>query len=102
MAMSELGYTKYGDSYKEMKIYAKEKGFTFPYLYDGETQATAKAYGCLATPHVFLFDRDRRLRYAGRFDDSRFPRPATIQSPDTRNAVDALLARRKVPTDKTR
>jgi hypothetical protein len=40
-----------------MKLYAKERGFIFPYLYDGATQATAKAYGCLCTPHMFLFDR---------------------------------------------
>ena len=45
-----------------MKLYAKEKGFTFPYLYDGDTQVTAKAYGCLATPHVFLFDQELRIR----------------------------------------
>ena len=46
----ELGYSKYGDSYEEMKPYADEEGFTFPYLYDGDTQKTAMAYGCLATP----------------------------------------------------
>src|SRR5580704_19077987 len=62
MDIGELGYTKYGDSYEEMKLYAKEQGFTFPYLYNGDTQTTAKAYGCLCTPHVFLFDRDRKLR----------------------------------------
>jgi peroxiredoxin len=100
--IDELGYSKYSDSFDEMKLYAKEKGFTFPYLYDGDTQATAKAYGCLATPHVFLFDRDRRLRYAGRFDDSRFPDPATVKSADTRNAVEALLAGRKVRVEQTR
>jgi len=100
--IDELGYSKYSDSFEEMKIYAREKGFTFPYLYDGETQATARAYGCLATPHVFLFDRDRRLRYAGRFDDSRFPDPATVKSHDARNAVEALLAGRPVPVEQTR
>ncbi len=42
-----------------MKPYAEEHGFTFPYLYDGETQAMAKRYGCLATPHVFVFDAAR-------------------------------------------
>src|SRR5882757_7705497 len=84
VAVTELGYSKYNDSYEEMKLYAKEQGFPFPYLYDGDTQVTAKAYGCLATPHVFLFDRERRLRYMGRFDDSRFPDPATVTSPDAR------------------
>src|SRR5581483_9119979 len=52
--VGELGYSKYNDSYDEMKLYAKERGFTFPYLYDGDTQSTAKAYGCLCTPHVFI------------------------------------------------
>jgi peroxiredoxin len=46
----ELGYSKYNDTYDEMKLYAKERGFTFPYLNDGDTQKTAKAYGCLGAP----------------------------------------------------
>ncbi len=100
--IGELGYSKYNDSYEEMQLYAKEKGFTFPYLYDGETQATAKAYGCLATPHVFLFDEQRKLRYAGRYDDSRFADAASVTSPDTRNAVEALLAGRVVPVELTK
>ena len=100
--LDELGYSKYSDSYDEMKLYAKEAGFTFPYLYDGEKQATAKAYGCLATPHVFLFDQERRLQYQGRFDDSRFPDSATVTSPDARNAVEALLAGRLVSVEVTR
>src|SRR5688500_11372209 len=61
VSVDELGYSKYNDSYDEMKLYAKERGFTFPYLYDGDTQAVSKAYGCLCTPHVFVFDRERKL-----------------------------------------
>jgi len=100
--IGELGYSKYNDSYEEMKLYAKEAGFSFPYLYDGDTQVTAKAYGCLATPHVFLFDQQRHLRYAGRFDDSRFADASTVTSPDTRNAVEALLAGKPVPVEMTK
>jgi peroxiredoxin len=100
--IDELGYSKYNDSFEEMKLYAKEQGFTFPYLYDGDRQAAAKAYGCLATPHVFLFDRQRKLRYVGRFDDSRLPDPATVTSADARQAVEALLAGRPVPVEVTR
>jgi peroxiredoxin len=100
--IDELGYSCYNDSFAEMKLYAKDRGFTFPYLYDGETQTAAKAYGCLATPHVFLFDADRRLRYKGRFDDSRFPDPATVQEPDARLAVEALLAGKPVAVAETR
>jgi len=100
--IDELGYSNYNDSFEEMKLYAKERGFTFPYLYDGETQATAKAYGCLATPHVFVFDGERRLRYKGRFDDSRFPDPATVQAADAPAAVEALLANKPVTVAETR
>jgi peroxiredoxin len=102
MAIGELGYTKYGDSYEDMKLYAKDRGFTFPYLYDGDTQTTAKAYGCLCTPHVFLFDHDRKLRYMGRFDDSRFAETNTVHSTDTRNAVEELLAGKPVTTEVTK
>jgi peroxiredoxin len=102
VSITELGYSKYNDSFAEMKPYAQEAGFTFPYLYDGETQATAKAYGALATPHVFLFDRERKLRYAGRFDDNRFPGPEGVTSPDTRNALEAMFAGKPVPVPLTR
>ena len=102
VAIGELGYSKYNDSYEEMKLYAKDRGFTFPYLYDGDRQQTAKAYGCLCTPHAFLFDRDRRLRYMGRVDDSRFADPVTVKSPDARNAVKAMLDGKPVPVAVTK
>lgn len=98
----ELGYSQYGDSYEDMVKHAAEQGFNFPYLYDGDTQEVAKAYGCLATPHVFLFDEERRLRYQGRFDDSRFAVIETIKSHDAIVATDALLAARDVPITVTR
>lgn len=85
-----------------MKLYARDEGFTFPYLYDGTTQQVAKAYGCLATPHVFLFDKERKLRYQGWFDDSRFPDAATVKSPDAKNATLALLDGKPVPVAVTR
>lgn len=97
----ELGYSKYGDSFPEMKLYAKEMGFPFPFLYDGETQSVAMAYGCLATPHVFLFDQDRKLRYKGWIDDCRFPGEEHVKKPDLRNAVAALVAGQPVPVEVT-
>jgi peroxiredoxin len=102
LRVEELGYSKYSDSYDEMKLYARDRGFTFPYLYDGGTQKTAKAYGCLCTPHLFIFDRERRLRYEGRFDDSQSPDPATVHSTDGANAMEALLAGQPVPVAVTR
>src|SRR3954469_18481229 len=102
LSIDELGYSKYNDGFDDMKKYAAEGRFNFPYLYDGENQATAQAYGCLAPPHVFLFDADRTLRYKGQFDDSHLEDPATVKSPDARNAVEALLAGKTVPTEITK
>lgn len=101
LSIDELGFSKYNDGFDDMRRYAAESGFNFPYLYDGETQGVAKAYGCLATPHVFIFDADRKLRYKGRFDDSRFAEESTVKSSDARNAVEALLAGRPVPVEIT-
>jgi len=102
LRIDELGYSKYSDSYEDMKLYARERGFKFPYLYDGGTQTTAMAYGCLCTPHLFIFDQERRLRYKGRFDDSQTPDPASVHSTDGANAIEALLAVRPVPVEATR
>lgn len=102
LSIDELGYSKYNDGFDDMKKYAVEEGYNFPYLYDGATQAIAKAYGCLATPHVFIFDGDRKLRYKGQFDDSRFADEATVKSQDARLAVEALLAGKPVPVEITK
>jgi thiol-disulfide isomerase/thioredoxin len=98
----ELGYSKYDDSFEHMKLYAKDEGFVFPYLYDGETQATAKKFGCLATPHVFIFDRARTLRYQGWLDDSRFPDASTVKRQDAKEAIVALLEGKPVPVAETK
>lgn len=98
----ELGYSKYDDSFEDMTPYAKEHGFTFPYLYDGETQATAKKYGCLATPHVFIFDANRKLQYKGRLDNSRYPDPKTVKTRDARVALTAMLSGKPVPVPVTK
>ncbi len=100
--LNELGYSVYGDSLEDMKHHAKENNFQFPYLYDGETQNVALAYGARATPHIFIFDEARKLRYVGRIDDSKYGDPATIKSHDARNAIDALLAGEEVPVATTR
>src|SRR5947209_12278188 len=78
-----------------MKIRAREKQFNFPYLYDGETQSVATAYGPAATPHVFIFDRERKLRYQGRIDDVEKP-TKTPNVQDTRNGLDALLNKQEL------
>lgn len=98
----ELGYSKYNDGPDDMKLHAQEQGFNFPYLYDGETQAAAKAYGCLATPHLFIFDAARKLRYQGYLDESRYADLATVKKPAARNAVEALLAGQPVTVAETK
>jgi len=98
--LDELGYTDLSDTLEEMKIRARDRGFTFPYLYDGESQSAARAYGPVATPHVFVFDHERKLRYTGRIDDSENPILATTH--DTRTAIEALLAGRRVPVETTK
>ncbi len=100
--LNELGYSLYGDTLEEMKLHAERYEFTFPYLYDGETQSTARAYGAIATPHLFLFDRERKLRYTGRLDDSRYGDPATIGKHDAREAIEALLADKPIAEPVTR
>jgi peroxiredoxin len=97
--LDEMGYTDVGDSLEEMKVRAAYRHFNFPYLYDGETQKVSQAYGPSATPHLFIFDAERKLRYQGRVDNN--PREPLVTSRDARNAIDAILADRPVPVAKT-
>jgi len=98
--LDELGYSDMGDTFEEMKIRTRDKGYNFPYLYDGKTQAVTLAYGAVATPHLVIFDNQRKLRDVGRFDDSE-KKPKQVKSNDAINAVEAILAGRKVPVEKT-
>ena len=90
LSLSELGYTDLGDTYEEMLIRYKDKKFNFPYLYDSDDQKTALAYGPVATPHAFVFDSAKKLKYVGRIDSSE--KPGTANGEDLRNAIDAVLA----------
>ena len=92
--LDELGYTDVSDSLAEMKIRAQYRHFNFPYLYDGETQKVSRAYGPTATPHLFIFDSERKLRYEGRVDNN--PREQYVTRRDAREALDALLAGKPV------
>jgi peroxiredoxin len=88
--LDELGWSDLGDSFDEMKLRAKARQFTFPYLYDGDTETVSRAYGPVATPHAFVFDAARKLRYVGAIDDSE--RPQHVKKHYVRDALDALLA----------
>jgi len=92
--LSEYGYTDVGDSFDDMKIRAKYRNFNYPYLYDGADQAVALKYGPTATPHAFIFDQQRILRYEGRIDSNQREQLATKH--EVRDAIDALLAGKPV------
>jgi peroxiredoxin len=97
--LSEKGHTDLGDSFPEMKLRAQYRHFNYPYLYDGDTQAVALKYGPTATPHAFVFDKDRILRYEGRIDNN--PREELVTKHEVRDAIDALLAAKPVEVQDT-
>ena len=78
------------DSFEHMKTHAREYGYKFPYVRD-DSQDVALAYGALRTPHFYVFDGERKLRYTGRMDDN--PRnPGKETTHELRDALDAMLA----------
>jgi len=97
--IDELDSSDISDSLEEMKIRVEYKNLHYPYLYDGETQSVTRSYGPQATPHVFVFDKDRKLRYEGRVDNSY--RTELVNTRDARDAIDALLAHRDVTVTHT-
>jgi len=98
--LDELGYTDLSDSFEEMKLRAAYKKYNFPYLYEGDRSGQSRAYGPTATPHAFVFDAERKLRYHGRIDDSE--REQYVKVRDLRVTLDALLAGKSAPVERTR
>jgi thiol-disulfide isomerase/thioredoxin len=98
--LDELGYTDLEDSLPEMKVREADRHITWPYLYDGTTQNIATKFGVIATPHVFIFDQDRNLRFEGQIDNNQ--RPDLVTSRDTRAALEELLAGKPVTVTDTR
>jgi thiol-disulfide isomerase/thioredoxin len=98
--LDELGWTDLSDSFAEMKIRAGDRQFNFPYLYDGDTESVAQTYGPVATPHVFVFDSEHKLRYTGAIDDSE--RVQFVRKNYLRDALDSLLAGRSPADSKTK
>lgn len=96
----ELGYTDLDDTFESMRIRARQRAFNLPYLDDGATEKVSKQYGPVATPHVFIFDKVRKLRYQGRLDDNE--RESLVRSRDARNAIEALLAGKEPPRTQTK
>jgi peroxiredoxin len=100
LQLQDLSFSDVGESLDDMKARAAHRQIGYPYLSDGEAQAVTRAFGVVSTPHVFVFDRDRKLQYEGRVDDNL--REDAVQSPDARNAIDAVLAGKPAPLARTR
>jgi thiol-disulfide isomerase/thioredoxin len=98
--LDELAYSDLSDSFAEMQERARHEKFNFVWLDDGPKQELSHKVGPVATPHVFIFDKARKLRFEGRIDDAE--RESSATSHDTRNALDALLAGKDPPATTTR
>jgi peroxiredoxin len=83
------------DSPEKMTIFAKESGYTFPYLYD-ESQEVARAYDAACTPDFYVFDGQMNLVYRGQLDDARPGNDTPLTGKDLRAALDAVLVNRPV------
>lgn len=88
------------DSYDNMKKRAKEKNIPYLYLYD-ETQEIAKSYGAVRTPHVFLLDKDKKVRYIGAIDDNS-DEPENVKEKFVENAIEALKAGNEIAVKETK
>ena len=90
-----------GDGFEDMKVRAKEKGFTFPYLFDAE-QTVFPKFGASKTPHVYIVNKSTmQIEYIGAIDNSS-KNPDAVTEKYVENAVDALLAGKKVEKTETR
>jgi peroxiredoxin len=87
------------DSFDEMKKRANAKKFNFPYLHD-ETQGVAKAFGATHTPQIFLFDKNRKLKYEGKIDDN-WQEPENVKSKYLREAILEVLNEKEVSVPET-
>jgi len=78
------------DAFDKLAARWRERGYGFPYLHD-EAQDVARAFGAVCTPDIFVFDRDRRLAYRGRIDDS-WKDESRVTRRELADALDALVA----------
>ena len=83
------------DSPEKMAEEVRQRGYTFPYLFD-ETQEVAKAYRAACTPDFYVFDSGRSLVYRGQMDDARRGNDLPVTGRSLRDAVDAVLAGKAV------
>ena len=97
--IDELDSSDVSDTLDEMKIRVAYKHLQYPYLYDGDTESVSRAYGPQASPHIFIFDQQRKLRYEGAIDDSY--RIEFVKRHYALDAINALLADQEVAVKHT-
>jgi peroxiredoxin len=97
--IDELDSSDVSDTLDEMKIRVAYKHLQYPYLYDGDTESVSRAYGPQASPHIFIFDQQRKLRYEGAIDDSY--RIEFVKRHFALDAINALLADQEVAVKHT-
>ena len=85
------------DAFDKLAARWRERGYGFPYLHD-ESQDVARAFGAVCTPDIFVYDRDRKLAYRGRIDDS-WKEPAKVTRRELADALEALLAGKPAPRE---
>ncbi len=100
LLLNELGYSDLGDTFEDMITRTEDKGYNFPYLYDGDTHGASLKYGPVATPHTFVFNKGRKLTYVGRLDTSE--KPGSANAEDVRNAIDKTLAGKSIEESVTK
>lgn len=87
------------DSFESLQKRSKEKKYSFTYLYD-ESQAVARAFGAICTPDYFVYDKNTKLAYRGRLDDS-WKEPALVQKRELFDAVVELTQGKQITHPQT-
>lgn len=91
------------DSYEQMKVRAREKGFTFPYLFD-DGQKIFPQYGATRTPHVYLLEKTKKgnvVKYIGAIDDN-YQDAGAVETKYVEDAVDAMLKKERIKIETTK
>lgn len=97
---SNEGYRDNGDSYNDMKDYAREQGYNWPYVLD-DNAAMANVFGATRTPECFLFNADSKLVYHGAIDNNQNG-PDEVTRKHLMIAIDEMLAGKDVSVKTTR
>ncbi len=94
ISSEDLEYSDVGDTYDEMVIRARDRDFSFPYLYDGDDHQVSIQFGPKVLPHAFLFDKEGKLKYNGLLDNAYQTGRANAER--LRSAINSILENRSI------